>query len=51
MKKEWFVSDAIAVGSPGRAKRAILGVLLGVFWSIQAIVADREPLCGVGTPS
>ena len=28
MKIEWLVADAPAIGSPGRAERAILGVIL-----------------------
>ena len=50
MKIEWFVTDETAVGSPNRAERAILGVILGVFWSIQAVFVVREPLYDVGIP-
>ena len=28
MKTEWLVTDVIAVGSPGKAEHAILGVIL-----------------------
>ena len=50
MKIKRLVADVTAVGSPERAERAILGVLLGVFWSIQAVFVVWEPLCGVRTP-
>ena len=46
-----LIADITAVESPERAERAILGVILGVFWSVQAIFVVRKPLCGVGTPS
>ena len=51
MKTEWLVAGVTTVGSPDRVERAILGMVLGVFWSIQAIFVVREPLCDVGTPS
>ena len=53
MKIEWLVTNVTAVGAPGRAKRAIWGVLLAgrVFSPIQDIFVVAEPLCGVGTPS
>ena len=44
-------TDVTAVGSPDRAERAILGMILGVFWSIQATFVVGEPLCDVGIPS
>ena len=50
-KIKWLVTDVTAVESPERAERAILGVLLGIFWSIKAVYVVLEPLCGVGTPS
>ena len=42
-----------AVGSPDRAERAILGVILAgrVFVSIQDIFLVGEPLCDVVTSS
>ena len=49
MKIKWLVTNVTAVESPERAEHAILGVLLSVFWSIQAAFAAGEPLCGVGT--
>ena len=49
MKIKWLVTDVTAVESPERAGRAIFGVLLGVFWSIQAVFVVREPLSGVET--
>ena len=53
MKIEWLVADVIAVGSPDRAERAILGVILAecFFLPIQAVFRVGEQLCGVGTPS
>ena len=36
MKIEWLVADVIAVGSLDRAERAILGVILHIFWPSQA---------------
>ena len=51
MKIEWLVTDVTAVESPGRVEqRAILGMILGYFWPIQAVFVARKPLCGVGTP-
>ena len=49
MKIQLLVANVTAVESPERAEHAILGVLLSVFWSIQAAFAAGEPLCGVGT--
>ena len=46
MKIKWLLTDVIVIGSPDRAWRAILGVILGVFWSIQAVFVVGEPLCG-----
>ena len=53
MKIEWLVTNVTAIGSPGRAERAILEVILarGVFWPIQDMFVVAEPLCGVGTSS
>ena len=51
MKIEWLVDDVTAVGSPNGAERAIWGVILGVFWSIQAIFVVEEPLCDVRVPT
>ena len=51
MKIKWLVTDVTAVESPERAERAILGMLLGVFWSIQAVFVVWEPLYGVGALS
>ena len=52
MKIEWLVTDALAIGFPGRAERAVLGVVLAgrVFansWPIQVIFVAGEPLCCV----
>ena len=53
VKTEWFVANVTAVGSPDRAKHAILGVILAgrVFGQIQDIFVVAEPLCDVGTSS
>ena len=51
MKIEWFVIYVTPVGSPDRAERAILGVILEVFWPIQAVFVVGEPLCDVGSAS
>ena len=52
MKIEWLVADVTAVGSPDRAERAILGVILAgrVFGQSRSFLWSEEPLCGVGTP-
>ena len=53
MKIEWLVTNVAAVGPPGRAKRAILGVILagrvfGQFraylWSLSHFVRYEPPL-------
>ena len=51
MKIEWLVDNLTAVGSPDRGERAILGVILGDFWPIQATCVVGEPLCDVKKPS
>ena len=52
MKIEWFVIYVTPVGSPDRAERAILGVILaGLFWPNQDMFVVAEPLCDVGTSS
>ena len=53
LKTEWLISDVMAVGSPDRTKRAILGMIFArcFFWSIQATFVVGEPLCDLGTPS
>ena len=53
MKIESLVSAVTAVGSPNRAERAMLGVILAgcLFWPIQDIFVVAEPLCDVGTSS
>ena len=48
MKSEWLVANVLSVGSPDRAERDILGVILGVFWPVQATFVGGEPLCDVG---
>ena len=39
------------VGSPDRAERDILGMILDVFGPIQAVVVVGEQLCDVGIPA
>ena len=52
MKIKWLVADITAVGSPDRAERTILGVILAVrFCPIQTKIAVREPLSDVKTSS
>ena len=51
MKIEWLVTDVTAVGSPDRAGRAILGVILAVFLSTWATLVVGEPFCDLGIPS
>ena len=50
MKIEWLVTDVTAIGPPGRAEHAILGVILvGRVFPIQDTFVVAEPLCDVGT--
>ena len=51
MKSEWFVADITPVGSPERAERVILGVILRMFWPIQVTFVVGEPLYDVRIPS
>ena len=51
MKIKWTIGDVISVGSPTRAERAILGVVLNVLRPIQVTFEAGEPLCDLGTPS
>ena len=53
MNMEWLVTNVIPVGSPDRAERAILGVILAgcFFWPIKAVFVVKGALCDVGTPS
>ena len=46
MKTEWLVTN-VAVGSPDRAERDILKMILDVFWPIQATFVVGEPFCDV----
>ena len=41
MKTEWLVTNVIAVGSSGRAERAILGVIL-----VGPILTNSGRICG-----
>ena len=51
MKIEGLIADMTSVGSPARAERDILGVILDVLWPIQSAFVARVPLCDVGVPS
>ena len=53
MKMKLLVTNVTAIGSPGRAERAVFGGDFGwaCFWPIQDIFVDAEPLCDVGTSS
>ena len=51
VKTEWLVTNVKPIGSPDRADHAILGVILDVFWQIQAVFVVGKRLCDVGTPS
>ena len=53
MKKEWLVTNATAIGSPGRAEHAVFGGDFGLacFWPIRDTFVVAEPLCDVGTSS
>ena len=51
MKIEWLIANETAVRSPARAECDIVGVILDVFWPIQAIFVVGEPLCDVRIPS
>ena len=51
MKIKWFVTNVTPVRSPDRAERAIMGMILAVFfWPIQAVFVDEEPIYDVGPP-
>ena len=51
-KNEWLVANVTSLGSPARAKHDIFGMILDIFWSIQAnFVVRGEPLCDLGIPS
>ena len=51
MKTDWLDTNVTTIGSHDRVERDILGMILDVFWPIQATFAARVPLCDVGTPS
>ena len=51
MKVEVLVADKTSVGSPVRAEREMLGILLDVFWPIQASFVVWKALCGLEIPS
>ena len=47
MKIEWLIADVTSGGSPAKAEREMLGVILGVFLPIKAAFVVGEPLCEV----
>ena len=47
-KIERLVTDVKAIRSPDRAKCAILEMILGDFWLIQAVFVAGQPLCDLG---
>ena len=51
MKIKWLVANVTSVGSPDRAERYILGIILDVFWPIQDVFVVREPLYDAGPQS
>ena len=51
MKIVWLVANVTNVGSPDRAERAILEVVLARRFFVQAVFVVEESLCYVGTPS
>ena len=51
MKIKWLIANVTAAGSPARAKRDILEVMLDVFWPIQATFVIGEPFCDLQIPS
>ena len=51
LKIDWIVADVTPVGSPARAERDILGMLLDVFWPIEAHFVGGGPLYDVGIHS
>ena len=51
MKIEWLVANKTSAGSATRAERDILGLIFGVFWTIQTTFVVTEQLFDVGVPS
>ena len=48
MKIEWLVTDVTSAESPVRAEPGFFGLILDVFWPIQATFVVGEPFCDVG---
>ena len=48
LKIDWLVTDVTSVGSPNRAECDIFGVILDVFWPVQAVIVDET---SVGSPA
>ena len=51
MKTQRLVTDVTPDRPPDRAERDILGMVLDVFWQIQAVFVISEPLYDAGTLS
>ena len=51
LKIEWLVASLTAVRSLARVEHDILGMILDVFWPVQAAVVVGEPLCDLEIPS
>ena len=49
---EWLIPNVMAVGSPGKAEHAILGLILAarVFGQFRTYICCRRAICDVGTP-
>ena len=51
MKIEGLIADVTSVGSPSRKERDSLGVILDVFWQVQAAFVRGETFCDSGVLS
>ena len=50
-QSDWLSTNVTRVGSPDRAECDILGVILGVFWPIQATIVVGQPRSDFEVPS
>ena len=50
MKTEGFIANVTPVRWPVRAEHDIVGVILDIFWPIQAAIVAREPFHNPGIP-
>ena len=51
MKIEWLIANVTSFGSPDKAEPDIFGMILDIFWKVQAAFVPRETLFDVGTLS